>query len=253
MTLVFLAALATALLTFFAGFGLGTLLLPAYALFLPLDLAVAMTAIVHLGNNLFKFAMMYHHINWRTLWQFALPAIPAAFLGAWLLLHLAASQAEWTWSLAGLSGTTGPLSLSIGLMILLFALWDMGVFGKVTLPATYIPLGGMLSGFCGGLSGHQGALRSAILINCKLDKKAFIGTGVCIAILIDISRLSVYSISIPTMDQAHIKLVLTGLAGAFTGSLAGRFLLEKISLEWIHNLIGILLLVLSTLIMAGWT
>ena len=42
------ACLASAL-TLFSGFGLGTLLLPAFALFFPVDLAVAMTAVLHQG------------------------------------------------------------------------------------------------------------------------------------------------------------------------------------------------------------
>ena len=39
-----LAAFGASALTLFSGFGLGTLLLPAFALFFPADLAVAMTA-----------------------------------------------------------------------------------------------------------------------------------------------------------------------------------------------------------------
>ncbi len=47
-------ALLASLLTFFSGFGLGTILLPVFALFFPVDIAVALTAIVHLLNNLFE-------------------------------------------------------------------------------------------------------------------------------------------------------------------------------------------------------
>jgi len=42
-----LVAFTASLLTFFSGFGLGTLLTPAFALFFPINLAVALTAIVH--------------------------------------------------------------------------------------------------------------------------------------------------------------------------------------------------------------
>jgi uncharacterized membrane protein YfcA len=52
--LVLAVALAASLLTFFSGFGLGTLLLPAFALVFPLDVAVAATALVHLANNVSK-------------------------------------------------------------------------------------------------------------------------------------------------------------------------------------------------------
>ena len=47
-------ALLASTLTFYSGFGLGTLLLPAFALFVPVEQAVALTAVVHLLNSLFK-------------------------------------------------------------------------------------------------------------------------------------------------------------------------------------------------------
>ena len=56
-------ALGAALLTLFSGFGLGTLLLPVFALFLPVELAVAATALVHLANNLFKVALVGRHAD----------------------------------------------------------------------------------------------------------------------------------------------------------------------------------------------
>ena len=52
------AAFGTSLLTLFSGFGLGTLLLPAFAFFLPLEVAVASTAVVHAANNLFKVGLL---------------------------------------------------------------------------------------------------------------------------------------------------------------------------------------------------
>jgi len=53
MDYVFIAlvAVVVAALTLFSGFGLGTVLMPAFALFFPVP--VAATAVVHLANNLF--------------------------------------------------------------------------------------------------------------------------------------------------------------------------------------------------------
>ena len=51
---VSLASVIVAALTLFSGFGLGTLLMPVFALFFPLEVAVGATAIVHLANSLFK-------------------------------------------------------------------------------------------------------------------------------------------------------------------------------------------------------
>ena len=47
---VALAALFAAGLTLYSGFGLGTLLLPVFALFYPVEVAVAATAMVHGAN-----------------------------------------------------------------------------------------------------------------------------------------------------------------------------------------------------------
>ena len=52
------ASFAVAALTLLAGFGLGTLLLPAFAIFFPAEIAVAMVAVVHALNNLFKLALL---------------------------------------------------------------------------------------------------------------------------------------------------------------------------------------------------
>ena len=82
-------ALLASGLTFFSGFGLGTLLLPAFALFFPIEQAIAMTAVVHLLNGLFKFVLVGRHADRAVLVRFGGPAILAAFLGAWALDWLA--------------------------------------------------------------------------------------------------------------------------------------------------------------------
>jgi hypothetical protein len=56
--IVCIAALLASALTLSSGFGLGTLLMPVVALFFPLELAIAMTAMVHLANNLFKIGLL---------------------------------------------------------------------------------------------------------------------------------------------------------------------------------------------------
>ena len=53
-------ALLVSALTLFSGFGLGTLLMPAFALFFPIEVAVAATAIVHLANNIFREFVKIH-------------------------------------------------------------------------------------------------------------------------------------------------------------------------------------------------
>lgn len=63
---------------------------------------------------------------------------------------------------------------------------------KLSFSQKFIPLGGLLSGFFGGVSGNQGVLRSAFLIKSGLNKEEFIGTSVVSSVLVDVVRLTVY-------------------------------------------------------------
>lgn len=80
--IISLAAFITAILTFFSGFGLGTILTPVFMLFFPVDLAIALTGVVHFFNNLFKIMLVGKHANKKVLFRFGIPAIIAAFAGA---------------------------------------------------------------------------------------------------------------------------------------------------------------------------
>ncbi len=78
--IVCLVALGASGLTLFSGFGLGTLLLPAFLLFFPADLAVAMTALVHFLNNTFKLILLGRHADRSVAIRFGIPAIVASFV-----------------------------------------------------------------------------------------------------------------------------------------------------------------------------
>ena len=83
---VYAVAFLASGLTFFSGFGLGTLLLPAFALFLPIEHAVALTAVVHFLNGLFKLGLVARHADLAIVLRFGVPAIIASFGGALVLL-----------------------------------------------------------------------------------------------------------------------------------------------------------------------
>ena len=55
--LIAIVALFSSILTFFSGFGLGTLLLPVFALFFSIEIAIGLTGVVHLlGTNAIRIA-----------------------------------------------------------------------------------------------------------------------------------------------------------------------------------------------------
>lgn len=248
------AVLLTAGLTLFSGFGLGTLFLPVFAVFFPLEVAVALTAIVHLANNLFKLALLGKFADRRTVLRFGLPAIAAAYLGARLLVWLGELNPLITYHLWGRTLQVMPVKLTIASLMAIFAVLELGpVEGKFSFPLRYLPVGGALSGFFGGLSGHQGALRSAFLLRCGLTKEGFIATGVVIACLVDISRLSVYVGQFLLSDlRRNAGLLLTAIAAAFAGTFLGSRLLGKVTMQGIRILVSALLFAIALGLAAGF-
>lgn len=250
--------LLISLLTLFSGFGLGTLLLPVFLVFFTPSLAIAATAIVHLANNLLKALLFARHANRQVLLAFSVPAILAAFAGAFLIQQLNGLPALGQYNWQGQWFVVTPIRLTIGVLMILFASLDLNpTFKALTLSKRWIPLGGLLSGFLGRLTGQQGAFRSAFLVRVGLDKEAFIGTTVLAAILVDMARLGVYGFALTQGPQAVFhsqtdwRLLLWAIVSAFLGTWLGSRFLQKVTLAWMQRTIGILLIAYGCLLSAG--
>jgi uncharacterized membrane protein YfcA len=247
---VCLVAFVASGLTLFSGFGLGTLLLPAFALFFPVEIAVSATAVVHLANNFFKLILVGRHANARAVLAFGLPAIPGALVGATALAYLSTLPDLARYTLFGRELSVTGVKLVIALLIAGFAVLELApASDRLTFRARWLTLGGLLSGFFGGLSGHQGALRSAFLIQMRLSKQAFIGTGVVCAVLVDLTRITVYGSAFASGPGAGGRLdgalIAAATAAALVGAMLGVRLLGKVTLTFVRRLVGGMLLLLA--------
>jgi len=132
---------------------------------------------------------------------------------------------------------------------------------KLALPRKWLPLGGALSGFFGGLSGHQGALRSMFLVKAGLDARAFVATAAICSTIVDLVRLAVYITLGATafaggfgaLDGARPPLALLGAAClcAFLGSFLGARLLGKVTIAQVERVVAIALLGAGLAIASG--
>ena len=213
-------AFGASMLTFFTGFGLGTLLLPAFVVVFPAPTAVALTGIVHFLNGLFKLALVGRNVDVKTALSFGIPALLASFVGAAVLLLISDTEPLVIYSFRGRTLHVTPVKLTLACLMVVFASLELSNrMEKAAIPPRYIPLGGLLAGFFGGLSGHQGALRSAFLVRAGLSKDAFIATGVTIAAAVDIARLSVYASQLREQNvREHSWLLAAGTLAAFIGA-----------------------------------
>lgn len=253
IVIISIVALLASLLTFFSGFGLGTILMPVFAIFFPIDVAIALTGVVHLLNNLFKMTIVGKQAAWRVVLKFGIPAIIGAFIGALILVHFS-SNIEWAnYYIGERQCIITPVKVIIASLIFGFAMLEiLPFYKKLEFSENKLYFGGAISGFFGGLSGHQGALRSAFLIKCGLTKESFIATGVIIASVVDISRLSVYYSKYSKVGiEENAPILLAAVGAAFIGAFVGKKLLKKITVGFVHITVTVMIMLLAIILGLG--
>lgn len=248
-----LTAFAASVLTFFSGFGLGTLLTPVFMVFFPVEAAIALTGVVHFFNNIFKLALTARTADKQVLLRFGVPAVIAAFAGSMLLLQISHLAPLFSYEAFGKVIEVYPVKFIVAVLLIIFASIDLiPYFKKLEFGRDKLPLGGMMSGFFGGLSGNQGALRSAFLIRAGLSKEAFIGTTVVVSTFVDFTRLGVYFSNLSLSGMAENKMiVIAATLSAITGAFIGNKLLKKVTFGFVQKTVTVMLILLSIALGVG--
>ena len=251
--IISVTAFLVAILTFFSGFGLGTILTPVFMIFFPVDLAIGLTGIVHFFNNLFKLLLVGRQADKQVLIRFGIPAVIAALLGSWLLLNITDLRPLFAYQMFGRTFEVFPVKFIISILLIIFATIDLiPYFNKLQFGKDKLPIGGALSGFFGGLSGNQGALRSAFLIKAGLSKEAFVATAVVVSTFVDFTRLSVYATRFTKAGLSdNLTLVVCATLSAIVGAYIGNKLLKKVTLRFLQVTIAIMLIIISLALGAG--
>ncbi len=174
-----------------------------------------------------------------------------------MLGQIAQTPSLYSYTLLDATFEVTPVKAVIGVLILVFAWLEFSPrLQKWVFPRQWLPVGGILSGFFGGLSGNQGALRSAFLIKAGLSKEAFVATGVGSAVIVDASRLTVYRSGFLKkyfIDSKEIVApLIVATACACTGSLIGRQVHEKVALTAVRVTVAFAMLLIGSALIAGW-
>lgn len=245
LIIIILVSFGASMLTFFSGFGLGTILAPVFMFFFEPIVAIAMTAIVHFLNNLFKLTLLFKSIDLKIALKFGLPAMIGS-LGGSLLLFSIGTIVITKYHLGEVELQLELLKLLIAILLIFFALLEIIPFIKINVTDKHLPLGGILSGFFGGLTGHQGALRSLFMMKLGLKKEVFIATGVLIACMIDITRLGVYGEKLSGFNlEENFPFILSATLAAFAGAFIGNKLLKKVTLQSLQIMVAIMIIIFS--------
>ena len=215
-----IGAFLAAILTVPAGFGLSTILTPLVLLVMGPHEAVAIVAIVHGAHNGGKYVALKKYVDFDAVRKYGIWLIVGAILGA--LLQNKVPDA--------------PLLAIIGIFLIILPLLTMSEkWTGYRIPEANDRIGGFGSGFMGGLSGHQGALRAMFLTRRLPDKMTYAATASILALCVDMSRIPVYLIFRPEEILQHIILTCVLVISVLLGVNVGKRWLKSLKSEWIRR------------------
>tara|TARA_B100001093_G_scaffold514684_1_gene589289 strand:- start:1812 stop:2561 length:750 start_codon:yes stop_codon:yes gene_type:complete len=224
-----LATFVAAALTVPAGFGLATMITPVVFIWLEPHEAVAVVAIVHGSHNAWKLKVLRESVDYSAVRRFGWALVAGALIGALLNTIVDAE----------------PLLLLVGIaLVVLPTLSVTERWTKFRLPETEDRIGGFGSGFFGGLTGHQGALRAMFLQKRLPDKAEYAATAAILALVVDITRIPVY-VAMRGWQILDSGLLIAGLVlSAILGVQLGKRWLKKWKSNTIRN--GILIAIVAS-------
>ena len=220
LLLVAIGSFLAAALTVPAGFGLSTILTPLVLLLMGPHEAVAVVAVVHGAHNAGKFSALRESVDFEAFRRYGVWLVLGAILGAALQNEVPQK----------------PLLALIGAFLVSLPLLSMSEgWTGYRIPEANDSLGGFGSGFMGGLTGHQGALRAMFLTRRLPDKMTYAATASVLALCVDLSRVPVYLLFRYDEMSQHAALTLVLVISALIGVRVGKTWLERLKSEWIHR------------------
>ena len=235
-TLLAAASIAAGAIASVAGFGIGTMLTPVFALQVDMKLAVAAVSIPHLVATSLRLWMMRAHVDGRLVRTFGVMSAAGGLTGALLQRQLRGR---------GLVMVFGGLLLFAGVTGL------TGVMERVRLGRTAAWIAGLLSGIFGGLVGNQGGIRSAALLGFDVRPAAFVASATAAALMVDLARMPVYLVLEADRLGSLAGSIALASAGAVAGTIGGGRVLGRIPPPVFKKLVSALVLALGVYMLAS--
>ncbi|MCK4729537.1 MAG: sulfite exporter TauE/SafE family protein [Desulfobacterales bacterium] len=226
---VLIIAFVAAMIATTTGFGSATILTPFVAMVIDIKAAIVLVAFFHFANNLTKFTLMRKSINLRLVLVYGLPSVISALVGAWIFGSVDVSL----------------ITMFFSIFLVMFSLYSL-FRPKLRIPEkdSILAIGGLISGLTSGLIGVGGAIRSMFLISTFLKKEAYIATAAAIAIMVDVSRISMY-VYRGSLYQSHTLWIIPLVVVAFMGVFTGRRLLRRLNEDTVRKAVLVALLLVG--------
>jgi uncharacterized protein len=229
-TLIAVAAAFAGAIASVAGFGIGSILTPLFAIHFGTKLAVAAVSIPHLIATALRFVRIGEHVDKRVFVSFGITSAAGGLLGA--LLHARFSS-------TALSYVLGALLVFAGIMGV------TGLSRRMRFEGVAAWIAGALSGAFGGLVGNQGGIRSAAMLGMRVSKESFVATATAIALVVDLARMPVYAVVQGKEVLGIWPVLLLAIIGVVVGTLAGERVLRKIPEALFRRIVSLIILTLG--------
>lgn len=163
--------------TTLVGFGVGTIMTPILALFLPYQQALIVVGWIHMTASLMKTIVFRKYIDWSIFFKCGISGIAASALGASLVTAL----------------DKNILVRFLGAAVLAYVILEIvNPSFKIRQSNLTLVVGGAVTGFSAGFFGLRGILVAMMLSSFGLTKEAFIGVTGAFSVLVDAVRLGIY-------------------------------------------------------------
>jgi uncharacterized membrane protein YfcA len=233
-TALFLVAVTAGAVAGVAGFAIGSLLTPMFALLVGTKTAVAAVSLPHFVGTAVRWWLLRSNVDRPLLWRFGITSAAGGLTGA--LLHESASSQT--------------LAMIFGALLVFAGASQMtGYAERWRLHGAVAWVAGAISGFFGGLVGNQGGIRSAAMLEFDVTKDRFVATATAVALLVDVARVPVYLVVEGKQVMALAPYVLTATIGVILGTFAARPLLARVPERRFRFVVGTTIFLLGLFIL----
>jgi len=229
-TLIAVAAAFAGAIASVAGFGIGSILTPLFAIHFGTKLAVAAVSIPHLIATALRFVRIGEHVDKRVFVSFGITSAAGGLIGA--LLHARFSGTALSYVLGGLLVFAGMMGVT-------------GLSRRMRFEGVAAWIARALSGAFGGLVGNQGGIRSAAMLGMRVSKESFVATATAIALVVDLARMPVYAVVQGKEVMGIWPVLLLAIIGVVLGTLAGERVLRKIPEPLFRRIVSLIVLTLG--------
>lgn len=223
--------LAVTVLSTAIGFGSAVILIPVFALVLPIKKAIALLSVYFICVTVARAWLFRQHIDWNVVRRISLGAVPACLVGVALMVWIRPEYVQ----------------RALAIVILLYLVNELTGFTNARplhLGRTGTIVVGTGYGFFNGLVGTGNPITAAFLLHMGMQKGAFVANMAACSILLDVIKTVILAQQgwLQPEDGAFLTLLVAiGLIGTWLG----RHLVHRIPVHVFKRLIFVMLAVVA--------